>query len=130
MPITIRQYAEALYDALHETKPEAHDHVIENFISILKDNGALEHYEAIVAEYELLDKAKGTNRDIEMTFARETEVNKGILEDLNAYAGTKADVKTKVDEGLIGGVIIRVDDTLIDASVKGTLEKLKQELSE
>ena len=37
-----------------------------------------------------------------------------------------ADMQMKVDPTLIGGTIIRVDDRLIDASVRGRLERMKQ----
>ena len=38
-------------------------------------------------------------------------------------------VETEVDKSLIGGVVIRAEDTVIDDSVKGRLEKLSQVLS-
>jgi F-type H+-transporting ATPase subunit delta len=38
------------------------------------------------------------------------------------------DVEQRVDEGLIGGLTVRVGDQLIDASVRGRLERLRAEL--
>ena len=38
-------------------------------------------------------------------------------------------VETEVDKALIGGVVIRAEDTVIDDSVKGRLEKLSAVLS-
>ena len=35
---------------------------------------------------------------------------------------------TTVDESLIGGLMVRVGDTLLDASVKGRLERLRTDL--
>ena len=39
------------------------------------------------------------------------------------------EVKAKVDESLIGGVVIKAEDTVIDDSVRGRLGKLSQVLN-
>ena len=41
----------------------------------------------------------------------------------------KVELKKKIDENILGGVVIKMDDTLIDASVKRSLEDLKKDLS-
>jgi F-type H+-transporting ATPase subunit delta len=51
------------------------------------------------------------------------------ISELNALVGKNLELKKKIDESLIGGVTIKVDDTLIDASVKSQLDKLKNTLS-
>ena len=38
-------------------------------------------------------------------------------------------LSTAVDRSLLGGVIIRTEDTVIDNSVRGKLEKLAQQLA-
>ena len=38
-------------------------------------------------------------------------------------------LSTSVDSALVGGVIIRTEDTVIDNSVRGKLEKLAQQLA-
>jgi len=38
------------------------------------------------------------------------------------------DIDSSVDESLIGGVVVRIDNTIIDASVKGKLEALALKL--
>ncbi len=40
-----------------------------------------------------------------------------------------ADIHRKIDERLIGGAIIRIDDKRIDGSIAGKLQKLKYTLS-
>ena len=40
----------------------------------------------------------------------------------------KTEIKTRVDESIIGGVVVRVDDTLIDASVRTQLNNLNNNL--
>ncbi len=42
--------------------------------------------------------------------------------------GGKAEVQTKVDENLLGGFILRVEDHQMDASVSAQLKKMRREL--
>ena len=43
-------------------------------------------------------------------------------------AGARVELATRVDPGLIGGLTIKVGDRLIDASVRGRLERLRGRL--
>jgi F-type H+-transporting ATPase subunit delta len=42
---------------------------------------------------------------------------------------TKVDLEEVVDPGIVGGFILRVDDSYIDASIKSKLKKIRKELS-
>jgi F-type H+-transporting ATPase subunit delta len=128
MKLTSLQYAQALHDAVSQARPDDLDKVMDNFVKILAQNGDVQRYDEIEGEYKRLEmKAKGI-REAEVTFAREIKMNKAILDDLNSAVDGKAEFKSKIDEGIVGGVIIKVDDTLIDASVKGQLSKLNEHL--
>lgn len=129
MKITAQQYASALYDAVHQVKNAEHDLVLDNFVKILAQNGDLSKYPEIEKEFRLLEnKAKGLSQ-AEITVAREIQINSQIVDEINTLTKKKVQVQTKVDESLIGGMVIRVDDTLIDASVKGQLNQLNQLLN-
>jgi F-type H+-transporting ATPase subunit delta len=43
--------------------------------------------------------------------------------------GKTVDLRVEVDESLIGGLTVRIGDTLYDASVRGRLERLRERLS-
>lgn len=128
MKYTHRQYVQALYESLQDTKPTSHDKVIENFIAILKQNGDLTQYEQIISEYEVYDQEQRGVKQVEVVTASETKLNKPLLDELNAIVGQKTELKQKVDDNLIGGVVVRVDDTLIDGSIKKQLEDLNSSL--
>lgn len=128
MKLTSQQYAQALFDAVRETAAKDHDIVLDNFVKILAQTGDLSKYEEIEREYKLLEmKEKGIS-EAEVTIARDVEINSGLIHQLNEIIGGKVEIKKKVDEGIVGGVIVRVDDTLIDASVKTQLSTLNKEL--
>jgi F-type H+-transporting ATPase subunit delta len=42
--------------------------------------------------------------------------------------GARAEIVTAVDPDLIGGVTVRIGDRLIDASVRGRLERLRDHI--
>lgn len=125
--MTTKQYAESLWQALSETSPTAHDAIIQKFITIISEAGKQDKLEEIIAEVEIL--ANIANKPpVEATFASEDSASKKLLDSINKIANSDSLIKVKIDEGLIGGVIIRSGDTLIDASLKGELETLSKTL--
>jgi F-type H+-transporting ATPase subunit delta len=128
MTLTVADYAKALHEALEDTKPEQHEKVIENLVAILKNNNALDQYEAIVAAYEQYSLEQH-HRTATVTTAQPLADNAKILDELNTAIGKDAVIKQKVDESLIGGVIINLGDSQIDASVKHQLDSLAETLT-
>lgn len=131
MKFTVKQYAQALYESISDTNPKDHDKVINNFIRVLKENDDLTSYEKIIIEFESLLGEVANTSNIEITTATEAAAAPNIIKELNAFAkrqGQKAEITTKIDETIIGGALIKVDDTLIDASLKSQLNHLEQEL--
>jgi len=47
---------------------------------------------------------------------------------VEAMAGSAVDLRTEVDPDLIGGMTIQVRDRLLDASIRGRLERLRDQL--
>jgi len=47
---------------------------------------------------------------------------------VEAMAGTRVELATQVDAALIGGLTIQVRDRLLDASIRGRLERLRDQL--
>ena len=56
------------------------------------------------------------------------EIKKQISDLIANHFKTKVDLKETIDETIIGGFILRVDDSYIDASVRNRLRKIKKEL--
>jgi F-type H+-transporting ATPase subunit delta len=124
MKLTSAQYAQALYLAVHETKD--HETVLNNFVKVLSQNGDLGKYSEIEKEYTKLTlKAQGI-AEVNITFAQEH--NTKILDDLNKVVKSQTKFTTKIDNQILGGVIVKVDDTLIDASIKTQLINLNSQL--
>ncbi|MEK7617753.1 MAG: ATP synthase F1 subunit delta [Patescibacteria group bacterium] len=130
MKITSQQYASALLDAVHQTAEKDHNLVLDNFVKVLAQNGDLSKYQEIENEYKILEMQGKGITSAEVTLAREVEVNSVLMDSLNKVVSGKVEIRKKIDESIIGGVVLRVDDMLIDASVRGQLDKLNQTLKE
>jgi F-type H+-transporting ATPase subunit delta len=52
-----------------------------------------------------------------------------LIERLAGLTGDKVQINERVDESLIGGVAVRIGDTLYDASVRSRLERLRARLT-
>lgn len=128
MKITPTQYAQALMDAISETAAKDHDKVLDNFVKILAENGDLGKYDEIDAQFRRLKLSSEGIKEAEVTVAKDFQVNQQIINEINKAVAGKLEIKKKVDDSIIGGVVVRVDDTLIDASVKNHLNNLNQEL--
>lgn len=129
MRFSHQQYAVALYESLHEVSHKDHDRVIANFIEILKSNGDLREYEKIIEMFEAHDREQKGIKQVELTTAHPVEASRTIIHELNQIVGKDIELKQKVDEKLIGGVVVKVDDTMIDGSVKGQLQRLRKDLT-
>lgn len=127
-PFTAKQYAEALYGAIQETAPKDHDKVLDNFVQVLVQNGAVGMHAEIEAEYRSLDLASSGIKEASFTTAREAAPDAQLVADLNKVMGSKLEISKHVDDRLLGGVVIRAGDTLIDASLATQLRKLAQEM--
>lgn len=57
-----------------------------------------------------------------------TEQKTAIAQALNEATGYNVEIKAIVDRSVIGGVIAKVGDVVIDGTVRGKLEQLKQHL--
>jgi F-type H+-transporting ATPase subunit delta len=54
---------------------------------------------------------------------------RALEERLERLTGGKVDLELKVDPSLIAGVSVRVGDRLIDGSVRGRLERLRDQVA-
>ena len=64
---------------------------------------------------------------IVITSAR--ELSGTMITEISALFGKKVEVETAIDTSLIGGVVVRSGDSIMDASVKSQLEQLQRQLS-
>jgi F-type H+-transporting ATPase subunit delta len=103
----------------------------QNFVSVLAEYGRLALLPTIAELFELLKANHEKTMDVEVTSAFEVSDQEKIElgAALQRMLQRDINIETEVNKALIGGVVIRAEDTVIDDSVKGRLEKLSMELS-
>ncbi|GAG50962.1 unnamed protein product [marine sediment metagenome] len=124
MKYSPRQYAQALYESLREI--EDVDSVFKNFYTILLRNNDLKLINKVIEKIEEIDKEERGVIEVEVTGAK--EIDKDLVLKLREIIGNKTEIKEKIDPDLIGGLKIQINDLLIDGSIKGKLNKLRQSL--
>jgi F-type H+-transporting ATPase subunit delta len=102
-----------------------------NFVSVLAEYGRLALLPAIADLFELLKANHEKTMDVEVTSAFDVSDQEKIElgAALQRMLQRDINIETEVDKSLIGGVVIRAEDTVIDDSIKGRLEKLSHVLS-
>jgi len=100
------------------------------FLGLLVDKGHLGLLGEIAASFERLVERGGVGTVAHVTSAIElTEEEKAQLrESLRKRFGAGLDLEFSVDPSLLGGVKVRVGDTIIDGSVAGRLATLRERL--
>ena len=58
------------------------------------------------------------------------EEQSSLRKSLQQRTGENVDLTIHVDSSILGGVIVRMHDTIIDGSVRGTLERLREQLQQ
>jgi F-type H+-transporting ATPase subunit delta len=103
---------------------------VRNLINVLAERSRLEILPAIVAEYQrLLNRERGIATAIVTSAAELSDDEQKALEErLRQMTGSDVELDVRIDEGLIGGLTVRVGDRLLDASVRGRLERLRDQL--
>ena len=98
----------------------------QNLIKLMAENGRLKALPEVAAQFEVFRAEAEGKVDAEVTsaFALSKEQEDSIIKTLKAKLGREVTIKTTIDESLIGGVIIKAGDTIIDGSMKSQLESL------
>ena len=99
-------------------------------VMILIENDAIQLLGGITSKYNHLMNASSVELDVSIT--SNTELSKDKLDSIKDSLSKKLDkqinIKNNVDESLIGGVQLRIGNTIIDNSLSNKLSKLKNNL--
>lgn len=121
-----------LTDVLVDICGEHLDEQGQNFVAILVQANRLLVVPQIAALYEKLKaEAEGTAEvKVISAYPLDDEQQETIREVMSRRLGKKIEITTDVDESLIGGAIIRSGDSVIDASLRGSLKQLSHNFAE
>jgi len=107
------------------------DELVRNFMRLLAEKGRAGQVEEIHEEFERLARAEERRLEVELTTAVELgrDEERKILQQIERATGRKVEATRRVEPDLIGGVVLQAGSLRVDASVRGRLERLRQELT-
>lgn len=126
-PLIPRDRKKAIVRALFEEK--IHEITL-SYLDLLVENRREEAVVQTEAEYiEIANEARGIVNVLVTSAVRlEDDEEARLVAKLNAITGKSVHLEKHVDPSIIGGVVIRIGDKLIDGSIRGQLDRLREQL--
>ncbi|MDD5397369.1 MAG: ATP synthase F1 subunit delta [Candidatus Moranbacteria bacterium] len=132
MKVSATQYAKTLFELTENKSQEDVLAIVKKFSEQLKKDGQLKNAGKIMEKFGEIYNAKNGIVEARVTSARKLEEVQ--LENIAAfikekYSAKAVEIENIVDEKIKGGIVIKVGDEVLDASVENQLKKLKNILS-
>lgn len=131
MKITAKQYAQCLYQVISGKNNNQLKDIIKKFVATLKDNNGLAKASQIVEQFIEIwhsDK-KIISAKIATANKLDSKTEKLLVNYLKELSkANEVIVEKKVDQSLLGGVIIKYGDRVLDGSLRATLDELKNKM--
>jgi F-type H+-transporting ATPase subunit delta len=107
------------------------DELVRNFVRMVAAKGRAGELAEMSAELEALVAREQNRLTVELTTAHALtdEEAQSIVGTIEVASGRKVDATRSVDPSLLGGLVLKVGSFLADGSVRGRLERLRQELA-
>lgn len=132
MRVTDKQYARALFKMIHEArKKQEREEIITHFIAYLKRKRRLNRLPSILKAFSKVYNEEEGIQPVEVVTAREASQRYTVLVEkaLKAiFQKTSLEITWRHDPSIIGGIQVRMNDLLIDASVKTKIHLLAHTL--
>jgi F-type H+-transporting ATPase subunit delta len=142
--VAVVEESEELRALLHNPQIEAHvkrdalaaalddaDELVRNFLLLVAEKGRIAEIDEIQAELERLIAREERVLELELTTAVElsdAEATK-VVRQIEEASGRRVVATRRVDPSIIGGLVVQAGSQRLDASVRGRLKKLGQELT-
>ena len=101
-----------------------------NLLCVLAERGRMSCFSGVVKQFNELYNEKFKLAEITVTSSAplSDKIKEQIAEKMSKIIGKTVTIKEKIDEGIIGGVVIDYGSRRYDGSVKARLDSLKNEL--
>jgi F-type H+-transporting ATPase subunit delta len=101
-----------------------------NFLGLLNSKGRIGLLREIIDAYDDLLEEQLGNVEVDVTVAQRLtpEQLEQVRQRVSQALGRNAVIHQYVDEAIVGGLVVRVQDKLIDASVRFQLEQMRRQL--
>jgi ATP synthase F1 delta subunit len=117
-------------DGLHRAVVDADPRLV-NFLELLIENHRLPLIHRIRRQFDVLWDHENRRLPVEVTSA--VELERSVIEALEArileQTGQNVELESIVDPDILGGIVLRVGNSILDASVRHRLEQLRKEVA-
>jgi F-type H+-transporting ATPase subunit delta len=131
MKILPKQYALALYEEVLDKKKSEAKSIIEDFARLIYANNDIAKLDKIISEFEKIWNREEGIVEAEVISAR--ELNKATVKQIKNYIveltrAKEVSIEEKLDKNLLGGVVLKYGDKVLDGSIKTKLNDLKNQM--
>jgi F-type H+-transporting ATPase subunit delta len=117
-------------EGLHRAVDGADDALM-NFLELLVEKHRMPAIFRIRREYESLWMEENKLLPVQVTSAIELddETVRSIGERIGEQTGRKVDLTSQVDPDILGGIVLRVGNSILDASIRRRLDQLRRQVA-
>jgi len=107
------------------------DKQVASFIAVLAENKRLSLMSEIVTLFDAMKANQEKRVDVEIisAYALDEAAEIKLKETLKKRLQREVSLSSRVDQSLIGGLVLRTDDLVIDGSLRGRLNKLAEAMN-
>ncbi len=108
------------------------DEVFLNFLSLLIENHRMPVIFRIRQDYERMWEEENKTLPVEITsaIALDQATTESLGRTIGERAGRRVTLAARVDPDILGGIIIRVGNSILDASIRNRLEQLRRHVAQ
>ena len=107
------------------------DETVANFLALLLENHRMPVIFRVRREYDRLWEEANRLLPVEITSAVELDpsVAERIGDEIGRQTGRTVELTSTVDPDVIGGIVVRVGNSILDASIRNRLENLRKQVA-
>jgi ATP synthase F1 delta subunit len=108
------------------------DEAFANFLALLIENHRMPVIFRVRQQYERLWEEENRTLPVEITSAIELDpaTTESLGKTIGERAGRKVKLASRVDPDIIGGIVVRVGNSILDASIRTRLEQLRRHVAQ
>jgi F-type H+-transporting ATPase subunit delta len=110
---------------------DGEDDVVRNFLAVLIENHRMPALFRIRRELDAMWREVNKLLPVQVTSAVELDeaVTRQIGEEIGRQTGRKVELTTNVDPDVLGGIVLRVGNSILDASIRTRLDRLRKQVA-
>jgi len=111
---------------------EEADEILLNFLRLLIENHRMPVIFRIRQQYERLWEEENRTLPVEVTsaIALDEATTESLGRAIGEHAGRRVTLAARVDPDILGGIVVRVGNSILDASIRNRLEQLRRQVAQ